>query len=63
MSDREAVPELRGRLVRFPDDLNCLVPSSGSDLHEKDRLMRYIALWALGVPISGIIILHLFGII
>jgi hypothetical protein len=25
--------------------------------------MRYVLLWALGVPITGIIVLHLFGII
>jgi len=25
--------------------------------------MRYIVLWALGVPISGLIVLHLLGMI
>jgi hypothetical protein len=31
--------------------------------HEKEMVMRYVVLWALGVPISGIIILHLLGFI
>jgi len=25
--------------------------------------MRYVVLWALGVPISGLIVLHLLGMI
>jgi hypothetical protein len=28
-----------------------------------EMIMRYVVLWALGVPISGLIVLHLFGVI
>jgi hypothetical protein len=27
------------------------------------KTMRYVVLWALGVPISGLIVLHLLGMI
>jgi hypothetical protein len=30
---------------------------------KKDTVMRYVLLWALGVPISGLIVLHLLGVI
>lgn len=30
---------------------------------KKDTPMRYVLLWALGVPISGLIVLHLLGLI
>jgi hypothetical protein len=28
-----------------------------------EMIMRYVALWALGVPISGLIVLHLLGMV
>lgn len=30
---------------------------------KKEMIMRYVVLWALGVPISGLIVLHLLGMI
>jgi hypothetical protein len=36
-----------------------------SDTQEarKNATMRYVVLWALGVPITGLIVLHLLGLI
>lgn len=31
--------------------------------NRKKMTMRYVLLWALGVPISGLIVLHLLGVI
>ena len=28
-----------------------------------EMIMRYVVLWALGVPISGLIVLHLLGMV
>jgi hypothetical protein len=30
---------------------------------ERNAIMRYVVLWALGVPITGLIVLHLLGLI
>lgn len=30
---------------------------------KQEMIMRYVVLWALGVPISGLIVLHLLGMI
>jgi len=32
-------------------------------IKRKNAIMRYVLLWALGVPISGLIVLHLLGLI
>lgn len=37
--------------------------SSAVSVNNKEPTMRYVLLWALGVPISGLIVLHLFGVI
>jgi hypothetical protein len=39
------------------------LPGRVSLSKRKNAIMRYVLLWALGVPISGLIVLHLFGII
>lgn len=35
----------------------------GLPLDREETQMRYVVLWALGVPISGLIVLHLLGMI
>jgi hypothetical protein len=35
----------------------------GLPLDKEETQMRYVVLWALGVPISGLIVLHLLGMI
>jgi hypothetical protein len=42
---------------RFADPTTLIAKTLG------DQTMRYIALWALGVPIMGIVVMKLLGII
>jgi hypothetical protein len=53
---RRAGARFLERLIHIPDHLR-------SGLATKENHMRYIVLWALGVPISGLIVLHLLGMI
>jgi len=40
-----------------------LIEASVRIANKEKKVMRYVLLWALGVPISGLIVLHLLGMI